>query len=154
MPNKATILFAYANPENDLKLENEYNPIRKASYADKARRIASVPQAIFNTQIADLSTTFLSFKEQLAVFHFAGHGDHHILSLQDKDIPTHPFNDLLELQPNLHLVFLNGCNTDLQARELVTKIPVVIGTNNVIDDEVVSQFSSPFTDLLQKFIKY
>ena len=73
---------------------------------------------------------------RIAVFHFAGHADSFNLLLQDSPAHKDGLVPFLAGQNGLSLVFLNGCSTHQQTRELVAAgIPSVIGTHEDISDK-------------------
>lgn len=87
---------------------------------------------------------------RIAVFHFAGHADQYGLLLSDsvgrlEQPQAAGFAAYLAQQRGLRLVFLNGCTTDEQAKELLDAgVPVVIATQVSIADDLAAEFSARF----------
>jgi WD40 repeat protein/energy-coupling factor transporter ATP-binding protein EcfA2 len=87
---------------------------------------------------------------RIAIFHFAGHADHFRLMLEDAEgSPTAAHNaglaGILGRLWSLRFVFLNGCSTTGQIdRLLAYSVPVVLGTNNQIDDRTAMEFAEQF----------
>lgn len=94
---------------------------------------------------------FIVFEGRIAVFHFAGHADGYQLLLQsvEKDQPKIAHAGGLvaffRQQASLKLLFLNGCETHQQAKEIYDAgIPAVIGTNSSIEDQLARKFAHQF----------
>ena len=90
------------------------------------------------------------YRNRIAVFHFAGHAGADRLLLQDlagnstggRAAGLVPF---LANQQGLQLVFLNGCHTGSMAADLSQEgIPMVIGTNSAVRDDVATELSVAF----------
>ncbi|MEM7658052.1 MAG: CHAT domain-containing protein, partial [Bacteroidota bacterium] len=101
---------------------------------------------------ANIHQIFDAFSEhgsRIAAFHFSGHADGYQLLLESTDGgPPHIAHagglvSFFRQQPHLKLVFLNGCSTFQQTKELADEgIPSVIGTDREIQDEVAAQFAT------------
>lgn len=94
---------------------------------------------------------FIIHEGRIAVFHFAGHADGYQLLLQsvEKDQPKIAHAGGLiaffRQQASLKLLFLNGCETHQQAKEIYDAgIPAVIGTNCSIEDTLARKFAHQF----------
>ena len=91
-----------------------------------------------------------NYRNQIAVFHFAGHADHYRLLLEDAAGQRLPADagglaGFFGQQHGLKLVFLNGCATEPQAEEFMAHgVPVVIATSTAIDDGVAATFAARF----------
>ncbi|MCP4219525.1 MAG: CHAT domain-containing protein, partial [bacterium] len=90
------------------------------------------------------------YRDRIAVFHYAGHADSFRLLLETAEgRRTYAHKDglvpFLAAQKGLTLVFLNGCCTGKQSRELVQAgILAVIGTFREIDDTVAAALAVRF----------
>lgn len=87
---------------------------------------------------------------RISIFHYGGHANGFSLLLEAMDgtqVQTHkdglvPF---MARQPNLKLIFLNGCSSDEQATDLLKAgIPAVIGTTASINDEIATALAIRF----------
>lgn len=101
--------------------------------------------------IQEIYDTFNLNNGQIVVFHFAGHADGYQLLLQSADEEkTEVANagglvSFFRQQTSLKLIFLNGCETHQQAKELYDLgIPAVIGTNTPIGDTLAKDFAHRF----------
>ena len=144
MENRAVLLVSLANPHQDLRLNKEYNAIQDTSRLAKAKEIVRLVAPTLDTQATKLFDAFREHSNQVAVFHFAGHGNHNSLTLDDLKADGTHLNEFLTQQPGLQLVFLNGCNTSNQAKNLAEKTPVAIGTTTNISDETACMFADSF----------
>lgn len=105
-----------------------------------------------NATISSIVATFqrARYRDRIAVFHYGGHADGYQLLLETLD----GGNDIahgaglvsfLSKQAGLRLIFLNGCSTLQQAKELVEAgVPAVIGTSQSIADDVATQLATRF----------
>ncbi len=93
----------------------------------------------------DLSNNISEFKDRVAVFHYAGHASGKRLVLEDGSVDAGGVAELLALQKNLQLVFLNGCSTKGQVERLLELgIPAIIATYVPISDPSARDFSATF----------
>jgi hypothetical protein len=109
-----------------------------------------------NASIKAIFNTFQENKNRIAIFHFSGHASSDALMLEDEN-GDHGYADsagmtpFLARQQGLKLVFLNGCATEEQAKEMMEMgVPMVIGTSKSINDETASKFSTRFYDGIAK----
>lgn len=85
------------------------------------------------------------YKNQIEVFHYAGHADSTQLFLNGQNAFAEGIAEMLAQQKNLKLVFLNGCSTRAQVEGLLDKgIPAVIATSVPINDNKACEFSGQF----------
>jgi hypothetical protein len=144
MKTKAVLLVALANPKFNLRVNDEFRAIQRASRKAKAKEIVELVAPSLDTHVGDLFEAFREHEDCITVFHFSGHAHHHRLHLHDLKVNTQPINDFLAQQSKLKLVFLNGCNTAAQAKELVQRETLVIGTHTSIGDDLAVQFAESF----------
>ena len=89
-------------------------------------------------------------RNQIAVFHYAGHANSFQLLLESDSRRTQPayasgLAELLGMHRDLKLAFLNGCSTQLQAEQLLVEgVPSVIATSGAIRDRVATNFAASF----------
>jgi hypothetical protein len=98
-----------------------------------------------NTDNETIPRRFTDFHNQIFIFHYGGHGDRKHLFFENKKGHAQGLGELLSLQKNLQLVFLNGCETQEQARQYVEAgISAVIATTRSIADTDARYFASCF----------
>ncbi len=89
---------------------------------------------------AKILEPFREHRDRIAIFHFAGHANGYELLLEsikgETDVvKAQGFAQFLKQQQGLQLVFLNGCSTMQQVKDLHDAgIPAVIATSLAIDD--------------------
>lgn len=99
--------------------------------------------------IADLTQYISGFKDRIVIFHYGGHADSNLILLQDQAANSNGVAQLLALQPNLQLVFLNGCSTRAQVGLLFDLgIPAVVATSVPIADPSAVTFADVFYNAL------
>lgn len=102
-----------------------------------------------SARIQDLSKYLAEFKDRVALFHYAGHAGSEAIFLQDGRADAGGLANLLALQKNLKLVFLNGCSTKAQVDQLIALgIPAVIATSVPISDPAAKNFADIFYNAL------
>ncbi len=90
------------------------------------------------------------YRDRIAVFHYGGHSESYKLLLEDAQggrsaADSAGLVPFLSSQKSLQLVFLNGCSTQWQAKELRDAgVPAVIGTSRAIPDDVANVISGRF----------
>ena len=160
MPKNAlpVIFLAFANANKDNKylefLIKEKNNIQKALQPVNRE----ICELIVETDVTfdKLVEVFQENKNNIIVFHYAGHATFEELLLNDekgasKKAHSEGFISFLSKQEGLDLVFLNGCFTQIQAKELRQNgIPIVIGTSESISDDTASEISAKFYQALGK----
>lgn len=93
----------------------------------------------------DLTRYISEFKDRIAVFHYGGHAGSEQIFLTDVAANAAGLAQLLAAQPNLNLVFLNGCSTKAQVDLLLELgVPAVIATNVPVSDPGAKDFAGIF----------
>lgn len=157
---KPIILLAFANdqPQNSGYLRNlslELNSIKRVLERAEDHQLCQL-HILPNATLEDLIHTFQreSFRDRIAIFHYGGHANSYDLMLEDdKGELTSARGEglipFLSQQKGLQLVFLNGCFSVKQAKELLDAgIPAVIGTVHAVDDGIATKLSSSFYQAL------
>lgn len=154
--NKPVIFLAFANDRVDnvrylRNLPKELDEIRKS--LDKAV-LQGKCEVIYeaNTTIDEILNVFQDnrYKDRIAVFHFGGHADGYQLLMenaQGESAVAHGQGlvSFLARRNSLQFIFLNGCATSKQAKELADLgVPAVISTASAIQDDIATQFASRF----------
>ena len=153
---KPVIFLAFANDQQDQArylrgLAQELRGIRNAlGPARQAQAVEIVERA--NATVGDILDVFQdpAYSGRIRVFHYGGHADSYQLMLESGDggaevAHAAGFSQFLANQPGLEVVFLNGCSTQAQARDLrAAGIPAVIATSQVIDDDIARRFAIRF----------
>lgn len=145
MKDRAVLLLAFANPQEDLDTHQEYELIRQTCKNEKAQQLVECALPSFATRVDQIFEDLRKYYDRLSIFHFAGHSGPNQLRLQDMQMDGQHINALLAQLPQLKLVFLNGCNTAKQAKKLSEQVPVaVIGTTDYINDTLAREFAEAF----------
>jgi tetratricopeptide (TPR) repeat protein len=147
---KPTILLAFANDKKDYL--NNISTERKAIY-DLTRDYIHT-EKIENTSVDSLIDECRK-QENIVILHYGGHaGSDYLLFETAKGTTEANINNLIQIiqqQPNLQLVFLNGCTTHGQVDVLLKAgIKAVIATNIRINDRTALAFSTRFYKSLTK----
>ncbi len=107
-----------------------------------------------NTAIADIFKLFNRYADRIAIFHYGGHANGTCLQLETSSgeaelADATGLAQLLGQQKTLQLVFLNGCATRDQVKQLFARgVRAVIATAVPINDEVATAFAEQFYDAL------
>lgn len=151
---KPIIFLAFANDRIDdarylRNLPLELRSIRSALQpAIDSNQCELIERA--NCTIEEVFDVFQKNKDRIVVFHYGGHADGYQLLLEtpDGDHEIAYAGGLVTFfsqQKSLQLVFLNGCATRQQSQELAEiGVPVVIGTNSSIKDNVAVEVATQF----------
>lgn len=155
---KPVIFLAFAN---DLARGGQY--LRQLS--EEARRIRTTleqgserdgraqPYAVVvrqNATVEDLFDAFRAHRDRIVLFHFGGHANGYELYFENaQGQPTAARAEglaaFLGRQRGLRLVFLNGCSSREQARNLLAaNMDVVIATERDVKDAVALHFADHF----------
>jgi hypothetical protein len=153
---KPIIFLAFANDRVDnarylRNLPKELDEIRKAlEKAVLQGKCEIIYEA--NTTVDEILNIFQDnrYKDRIAVFHFGGHADGYQLLLESTNGAKSVAHgeglvSFLSRRNSLQFIFLNGCATEAQAKELTELgIPAVISTLSAIDDDVATNLASRF----------
>ncbi len=94
---------------------------------------------------SDLPKLMARYKDRIAIFHFAGHASGKALNLEGGYGHAKGLAQLLSLQKELKIAFLNGCSTQGQTKPyLEAGIPVVLATTKEISDTEATFFAQQF----------
>lgn len=94
---------------------------------------------------ADISRYITDLKDRINIFHYGGHAGSQEIFLQDQVANSDGIAQILALQKELKVVFLNGCSTRAQVGLLQELgIPAVIATSIPIADKAARTFSDVF----------
>ncbi len=125
-----------------LGLQEESRVLR--SYFGGPDALFEYQERIF-TDFSILTEALNAAHQELAILHFAGHSDKSGVELLDGALKPDILGRLLQVEPGLQLVFLNGCaNLALVDSLLAYEIPLVMATNALIRDEQAVQVAHDF----------
>lgn len=97
------------------------------------------------TSREDLIRYLSEFNDRVAIFHYGGHAESDQIMLTDGSANAGGVAQALALQDNLKLVFLNGCSTYEQVKELLAQgIDAVIATSVPVGDSSAMEFADVF----------
>jgi len=147
MPIIPVIFTVFANPHGDLEnLKQEQNGIQDKLLAlDQQHKIKHLIRT--DTDLTSYFDFMQQFKNQMRIFHYAGHANSEILSLQNANTFFAPLAEelILRNKESLRLVFLNGCSTKNHVQTLFDLgAPAVIATSVPINDNTAMLFSIRF----------
>lgn len=160
MSFKPVVLLAFSNDtrlDRVLDLDKECAALKEALKEAEEKEICEI-RVLMPADLAGIYEIFTDehYKGRIAAFHFAGHADGYQLLLESKGHLTAGEHqpqiayagglvDFFRRQPNLNLIFLNGCSTLEQAEDLFNAgIQNVIGTSDKIPDAVSIDFARRF----------
>ncbi len=93
----------------------------------------------------DLTRYIAEFKDRIVIFHYGGHAGSDQIFLTDVAANASGLANLLAAQPNLQLVFLNGCSTKAQVDLLLELgVPAIIATSVPVSDPGAKDFADIF----------
>ncbi len=93
----------------------------------------------------DISRYVTDLKDRINIFHYGGHAGSQEIFLQDQAANSDGIAQILALQKELKVVFLNGCSTRAQVGLLQELgIPAIIATSIPIADQAARTFSDVF----------
>lgn len=146
--NTSVIFTAFANPDGDLdSLNEEQNGIQDVLMP--LEKEGKLTKHLIRTDM-DLGAFFEfmgEWKNQISIFHYAGHATSRGLSLQDAPMYFNPLaKELAQRNPDsLKLVFLNGCSTLIHIQKLFDLgVKAVLATSVDIEDNLACMFSLRF----------
>ncbi len=109
---------------------------------------------VYRDQHADIKKIYhylTDYKGRVAIFHYSGHADSRRLRFEGQDADASGIAEKLARQPELKLVFLNGCSTREQVDYLLELgVPAVIATTVKVEDEMARDFAGQFYKALAK----
>lgn len=151
-PPKPILFIAFANdvenPERNLGgLHGEFANIQ-AAFASVTGADDSC-ELLMNEACTGEGLVEPFYRNQVVIFHYAGHASPDSLLLQTSDGRNAPasrqrFEDFLAVQSRLRLVFLNACMTREWAAALVSHGVCVVATSRCIEDSIAPRFASVF----------
>ncbi len=151
-PPKPILFIAFANdlenPERNLGgLHSEFDNIH-AAFSSVTGADDSC-ELLVNDACTGESLVEPFYRNQVVIFHYAGHASPDSLLLQTSDGHNAPasrqrFEEFLALQSRLRLVFLNACMTREWAAALVSCGVCVVATSRCIEDSIASKFANVF----------
>jgi len=157
MPAPAAILLAFANDWVDDKrhlrsLLDESKAIAEAMAPLVDAGLLGMPPPIHNATVDDVIRTFRvrRYRDRIRVFHFGGHASGSSLLFEDEvggptEAQASGLAGYLGRQTGLVLVFLNGCCTEPQVRQLrQAGVKAVVATTSAIQDKVAAEFAKAF----------
>lgn len=150
--NPPVFFLASANrPDSPLKaLARESDLIRRALMEHRHNFHIHIEHEPFIT-LDRLGYNLIEFWESIQLFHFSGHAEQDHLILESKMADGRSIAELLAQQDSLQLVFLNGCNTEKTARQLLEQgVPAVIGTNRRVLDGGAASMAQQFYHALAR----
>ncbi len=140
------LYFTFANQADDHlpQLQREIEEVKDILRPLESRAFIKLEREE-RASTQDIIKTLSTYPEQISIFHYAGHAGGQALELEGGAGQAKGLAQLLGAQPNLKLVFLNGCSTQGQVADLFKAgVKAVIATSVPIGDEKAVQFSSAF----------
>lgn len=140
------LYFTFANQTDDHlpQLKREMDEVKDILRPLESRAFIKLEREERATT-QDIIKTLSTYPEQISIFHYAGHAGGQALELEGGAGQAKGLAQLLGEQPNLKLVFLNGCSTQGQVELLFQAgVKAVIATSTPIGDEKAVKFSSTF----------
>lgn len=150
MSQQPVIFLAFANSEDAhlSMLKRESKNINRALEALDDKQLVKIAREE-SVGVDEIFHNFNRFKDRIAIFHYGGHADGASLHLEDAAANADGLAQLIAAEPNLKLVFLNGCSTKAQVDKLMELgIKAVIGTAVEINDTKATEFAEHFYSAL------
>jgi hypothetical protein len=149
--SKPVIFLAFSNDRDDyLPLINrERKNIVKTLREHHDNDYIKVESEAAST-LEDIFDFINSYHNQISIFHYGGHAGGTSLRLETAEADNRNANaqglaQLLGMEENLQLVFLNGCATKPQVRLLLDNgVKAVIATSVPIQDQMATEFAEQF----------
>lgn len=147
--NQAPIIFtAFANNSDEghlACLKDESSQIKNALLPLEEKDFIKLEREE-SMELSELYKVLLTYKDRVAIFHFAGHAGGTGVLLESGHAQI---AGLLGEQEQLKLVFLNGCSTQGQVDEYFKQgIKAVIATTAPIQDTKAKDFATKFYEAL------
>jgi len=159
MKKRPIIFLSFANHSHSYlsALHKEANAIQNIFQAKEDQQTLLVKNfGVFNLQ--HLYQQVNRYREEMVIFHYAGHANAQYLGLQDEDAQLLPLADFLSTLPYLRLIFLNGCNTGKQMQEFKQRLEsasdnhypkAIIATNRPVSDQIAAELAQQFYEALE-----
>lgn len=152
-------LLAYANNMNEGPLQFVEQEIKEinANFGNIKKHLS--PEVLISATKDNMFHFFADHGPEIEILHFSGHGNSLALFFEkDGLFRKEGLAELLNLAPNLKLVFLNACASKEIIDILHTPdaahpnkgVPIVIGTHRPVYDKVAADFSIYFYTALTK----
>ena len=140
------IFLAFANDKDDhLPLLDEERKVINGHLLPLANQQYLQLVVEPSATTADLSRYITDLKDRINIFHYGGHAASNEIFLQDQVANADGLAQILALQKEIKLVFLNGCSTRAQVGLLQELgIPAIIATAIPIADHAAKIFSDVF----------
>lgn len=153
------IVFVAADSKSGLLLGRESNKVQ-AEIDMSPHRDEFLLTKFFEVTGAEFSRLLL--KEKPAIVHFSGHGSSQGIFLVNEQeqstlAPTAAIKKLFGVVQKLvkvECVVLNACFSETQAEEVVSSVPLVVGTQSKIGDDEATNFSVGFYQALGAGLSY
>ncbi|PHN05858.1 CHAT domain-containing protein [Flavilitoribacter nigricans] len=140
------LYFTFANQEDDHlpQLKREMDELKEILRPLESREFIKLEREESATT-QDIIRTLSAYPDRVSIFHYAGHADGAGLELEAGAGQAKGLAKLLGEQTGLQLVFLNGCSTQGQVKQLFEAgVKAVIATSVPIGDEKAVQFAAAF----------
>ena len=147
MFNPSIVFLAFANDKEEFlkSLKDESRAVYQALEPVEKNYGSIQIKREESAENNDISHYLGSYKNRIVVFHYAGHANGQQLSFEGETGNSQGLANLLGLQKNLRLVFLNACATKEQARLYIQSgVKAVIATSLPIIDPHAKVFSETF----------
>jgi CHAT domain-containing protein len=150
--SRPVIVAAFANDRIDGQQYLRNLPDEMRRLRQILESASELCEAVFlpNATLTELIDTLQTYRNRVAILHYAGHANSFQLLLESDLGSAHRVQakglaEILGKQRGLKLVFLNGCSTEKQTTELLAAgVPSVIATTQAIDDRIATQLSVRF----------
>lgn len=146
MSKKPVIFMAFANDQakhlplldqEEQELDLIFSPLHQRGYLEH--------HSFSRVRTADVSAQLHHFQQRISIFHYSGHAGSDGLGFEGGEGSATGMARLLAQEPDLKLVFLNGCSTMAQVDGLLeARVKAVIGTRVDVADVEAQQFSVNF----------
>ncbi len=155
--SKPVVLLIYADTGQPLAhLKEETDAIASHLSSSGLCDVEIVPAATLTNVVTTINDPAL--RDRVVIVHYAGHADGQGIQLSSDQGHTQSelahmrgLAGVLKTQPHLRLLFINGCASREQVLELTQAgIPLIIATNQGIDDKVARDFADHFYTTLKQ----
>ncbi|NND08978.1 MAG: CHAT domain-containing protein [Saprospiraceae bacterium] len=144
--NPPILFFSFANDQDQYlaMLKQESTQIYDSLEDLKIKGFISIHREE-SADIDKIFDRFSKYKEDIAIFHYGGHANGTHLKLEGDAGHAEGLAQLMGQQPNLKLVFLNGCASKGQVQCLFDAgVPAVIATSVKVQDSWALNFARYF----------